>query len=879
MIAARAILRRPESFAITEINYAPYNNASFLALAFCERLFGLVDLLLTKSMSAVKENVGAVNGKNDKSDTASNGVKIKHELDIPKLHSLPSEQQDLYLLTFLANFETHISSLTSESLSFQQGLLKNQLLQIISLQSPTPTRVIRNGLGRCFAAIFEKGDRKQLFETINELAVIVNAGKTEKGIRSKHAAVHCLGEIYRIAGDSATTLSSLICSSLVKSSKNAQSSLGFRAAILDALGKIAKGVRGTLDETLSKEIWRHARNSASDKSALVQVNACVCLEHLITGTTFFRNTADFEVLKSVIWKVCDSSSAAVRRASASCLASMLIQAYSEDAPDRMAPKIKKPKRTNTLKKSNAAVLTGMDEDPPRSESPTLRKGATQLELSLPDIMRQLSAQYVRTSTTNKSRVAIGICYMKVLTGLQSRIVSSNYGLIADHLLIEILSNSSIVHHRYRLLLSRKIIQTLLTDVLSIEILGEAGKLEAAKTLINNTLKDYPQVLKERREPSKNTLIGALDALTRLTQLLGSAFVSLSEACREALAQILQHPSYTVQVHASYCLRAFVLACPQQLIQCASICMNGVTRELSLLSGPRQSARRCVGQANGLAAILSVSPLQPLYSSLEISSRVLSLATNLLKSSSNSELRVSEIQVQVAWVLLGGLMPLGPNFIKIHLSQLLLLWRNALPKPLPNMNLNQKQSIEMGYLTHVRECALGSILSFLEFNGRLVTMDVAKRIGTMLSNTLEYLDTLPKKWIHEDPSQRITTSLPLQDLVVMVRRRVFQCYSRLANCSPLASPEVLTQFDLLTSIMASFADPDNYLQSSLGSSIANTAGSFESIWEVGDNYAFGISGLFYGLKIKTLLGQNCQETHYDYFEVEGCDAVFDHLVGT
>src|SRR3954454_22090196 len=90
------------------------------------------------------------------------------ELDIPKLHALPSEQQDLYLLTFTSDLARHVDSLDGDGASAHQIYLKKEIFQIINLASPAPTRVIRNNLGRAIGGIFEKGDRKLLFESINE---------------------------------------------------------------------------------------------------------------------------------------------------------------------------------------------------------------------------------------------------------------------------------------------------------------------------------------------------------------------------------------------------------------------------------------------------------------------------------------------------------------------------------------------------------------------------------------------------------------------------------------------------------------------------------------------------------------------------------------
>lgn len=805
-------------------------------------------------MSASQETVSNINGEiRGSSEGAKQELLTKFQLNLPKLHSLPPEQRDLYIFTFVVDLEHHLGALGHDEICSKQIPIAQELLQIISLSTPVPTGAIRKGLGRCFTQILTKGDRKILYESVNRLVITIDSRKSDKELQNKHAAVHCLGNIYRAAGDSAISLCSLSCSSLMRLSKPAQEHTGLRAGILRALGNIVEGVNGSIEEGIARDIWKYARAAASgDKAALVQATACNCLEQLVRSTAYFETTGQFEGLKTTIWKTCESSIPLARHAATSCLATILVKSYSDHAPEQLNVKVKKSKKPSRIQ--STAVEEGEEGDS-RSGSPSAKRNTSKLEFTLQELLKQLSVHYVRSSTSNRARAAITHCYVKILRTLNPKLVESEYLQVVEHLLIEILSNPFITHERHRLLLTRKYVQKILADCLGSEILGETGRLSAAKILINDVLKNYPQVIKERPEPSKHTLIGALDALASLIKSLGAAFTAIADNCCHALIQVLQHPSYSVQIHASHCLRIFVQACPQQLLPCASICMNSVNRELGMLTSGRHSSRRCVGFANGLAAVLSVSPLQPLYSSLEISSRVLSIATLLLKSSSKAELRISETQVQVAWILIGGLMSLGPNFVKIHISQLLLLWRNALPRPLTVENSAQRQSSEISYLAHVRECALGSMLSFLEFNNKLITTDVSKRVAAMLQNTIEFLDTLSIKKNSDDISQRNNSSLQLQDLILMVRRRVLQCYTRLISFSPLASGEILTQSNLVTLAVSQFADPENHAPGSLGSSIANSAGTFESIWDIADNFAFGIAGLIQGPIIKTLLGEH------------------------
>ncbi|KOS19218.1 Pof6 interactor protein 1 [Escovopsis weberi] len=781
------------------------------------------------------------------------------ELDLPKLQALPSEQQDLFLLTFVSSLRKHVLSLEPDDCTAQQFYLKREIFQIINLSSPQPSRIIRSNLGACLAHIFGKGDRKLLFETINDLVAIISGGKSksEGESRTRHAALSCLGDVFAAAGDSAIGLHQLACTTLLKLLKSASSNAGMRVAVFTALAKIVGMVGGLMDEYISRDIWKQGRNAASgDKGSLVAVSACRCLKAMVKHTPYFKNSSDFDKLETAIFKAADSSSSKVRHAAAGCFAEALVQGFSSAIVGEGTTA--KNKKLKAILKRSSTIPSMPDEDevPSRSSSPIPGvKRSQDLALSLQDIMKLLASHYVKGSTSNRARATIGVCYGKLFRLLGEKTVQNNYLKILESLTVEVLCHSTISNNRYRLLISRKIVDTIIQDVIGRKILSESGQTFAAETIINNILKNYPQVLPERPEPHKHTLIAALGALASLIKSLGSAANGFAESCRDGLLQVLQHTSYSVQVFAAYCTKIFVLACPQQLMSCLSVCMNSLNRELSLLGTGRNSPRRCTGFAHGLAAALSASPFRPLHGSLDVNSRVLTMATNLLKSSGQTELRVSSTQIQVAWILIGGLMSLGPNFVKIHLSQLLLLWKNALPKPLAKDNVSSRGLLEASFLTHVRECALGSILAFLQFNNRLLTVDVSKRIATMLQSTTAFLKALPSKKTTDDISQRLTPALQLQDLEMMVQRRVLQCYIKLVNQSPAGGSEALLQSNLLTLAISLFADPENYAPNTLSSSIANAAATFESIWEVGDNNGFGITGLVSGFNVRRLPGQN------------------------
>jgi hypothetical protein len=650
--------------------------------------------------------------------------------------------------------------------------------------------------------------------------------------------------VFESGGDSAVSLSPLACTAVLKLLKGAANDAGLRGAIFKAFGRIANGIAVAIDEDVGRAIWKQARNSvASDKSLLVQSNACWCLEQLIKSTPYFDNSNDFEKLQIALWKAMESSSVPVRHAAASCLTQELVKSFSDATEKHVVPKLRKPRKTRK-------PLQGEDlEEIDRASSPAPEKPSTALSYSLLEILRILSNQYCRPATNNKARAGIAICYIKLFKSLGSAVVEQNYGDIARHLFSDILSYPGWQANRYRQLISRNFVQIILERVVG-KMLRETAQLNACRYLLNEIIRDYPQAVKERPEPSKTMLTGALSALTSLISDLDAAIGVLAEQCREGLIQVLPHPNFSVQIHAARALKTFVLACPQQLLPAVTICMNSVSRELGFLGGQRQSPRRCVGYAHGLSAVLSTSNQHPLYGSVDVYARVLQQASTLLKSSSSSDLRISSCQLQVAWIMIGGLMSLGPNFVKIHLAQLMLLWRNALPKPVSRDNISQHSMLELSYLAHVRECALGSIRAFLAHNQRLLTSDISRRLSAMLENTVSFLQSLPSRKTSDDPSNRLSPGLQMQDYEIMVRRRVFQCFSQLLQLSPAGSVEPTAHSTILPLAAKSFSDIEYDAPTSLGAAIASAASAFESIWELGDNYGYGLTGLMKGLVVRS-----------------------------
>ena len=131
-----------------------------------------------------------------------------------------------------------------------------------------------------------------------------------------------------LPGDSAVSLSGLVAQSLIKGLRG--SHVGLRGSVLRSLSLLITGLGSSIDENVARDIWKAARNAASnDKAALVQKYAFECLRALCSSTSYFNNSTDFENLQSTAWRSLDSAVAGVRHAVAKAMAAACTAAFSD----------------------------------------------------------------------------------------------------------------------------------------------------------------------------------------------------------------------------------------------------------------------------------------------------------------------------------------------------------------------------------------------------------------------------------------------------------------------------------------------------------------------------------------------------------------------
>ncbi|CAG8571263.1 21017_t:CDS:10 [Cetraspora pellucida] len=766
------------------------------------------------------------------------------------------EKQELYVFNWLANLERELKRADKEAVKTVQTNLEKQLLKFMSFTSPKPSRPVRQLISRCFVIIYIKGDSRTLFDTITTLQSFVNAGKGASEKEKKLAALHCIGVIMKSIGDRILSLLPETINICLKTTKNTanvsiKEPLIIRLEAINTITRALEGAAKGATELLVKDIMKQLKAGLNDKALIIKDATIKCMHSVAKYThQLYPITAnELDQLLSQMVRVLDGSNQTIRRSVAAYISTLL--AGTQGEVDFLASSTPTKNKTSTTSHPS----THSSQTP---GSPTLSSSPDPVKvvLSVEEMLSHLSTIYNKQSTAREVRSAIVEAYSALFIKLGTNYVELNYAEIAQHLLKELVSHPKNLNSRYDTLNVREHCGLLLRDVIGTRLLSEQGQVTAVRELVQNWVKQWPALTHNQVEPTKLSLVCAVNEISGLLLDLGGAASTVSDVLVDPLINLLSHPSYSVQIAAAWCLRCLCYSLPVKLSELITKVLSFVNKDLNNLTTPTISSdlpKRALGHAYGLAALLSVVPARPLYVSFELSARVFSISTQLIKSSTNKDVAIASIHLQVAWILIGSLMCLGPNFVKLHLPQLLLLWKTALPKPISKDFVSNRTESEVAFMLHVRECVLGAMLSCVLHNSKLITPDVAKRLVALLSNTLAF-STLVGTTFHNVNTQSNSTtsvaqqlpstSLKFSDREIILKRRILQCFVAIR---PTSSYDNLSS-QLLKMCLSNFADPEKNIGSAITAAIAAVSGSFTSVWTTGDEYAYGVSSKLQGMTV-------------------------------
>ncbi|CAO1639306.1 unnamed protein product [Sympodiomycopsis kandeliae] len=815
-------------------------------------------------------------------------------LDETKLQSaIAADQGDVYLLQWLAKLQKTIEHTDLADLQSRQSYLQQTLLRIVSPPAvsndassgtpspspskpssnssatplPRPGRLTRQLVSQCLVTLFQRAESRSLFDVAQQCLNTAAEKANEKEYRV--AALFLLGQLFSSLGNNIMSLFLEIATGTQKIIKQQSLPVIVRYHALLCLQRALTIGAKSLNDQPAKEIIKSLKSALADKAGAVARAAADCVIVILDSQPQFIARADIDAILAIIFKAVESADYNTKRAlsrlAASLLASTQTQTNSSTAASSTTD-------NNNNKSSSADPQEDDDDDGNQQSQPQQQSSQNDGKVSPKQLLAHLSEPFNKTTASRKLRTAILDMYATLFTTLGPLWVQTHYDVIIAHLIDHLPNQPRSMGTRSQVLSLRSGIAIILRRVIAEKMLGEGAQADAIHTICSAVIKRYPVVMPgQPPPPTKYTLVLALDEVTALLRQLGTVPPQVTEALYDSLLRCLAHPSHSVQISAAWCLRVYCTLAPNTLTFTIQKLFSLLKRDLDTLAnaGDRGGAdlpRRANGHARGLATLISIIPSKPLYTSFDVSTQVLDLAVELLRDCGNHPLPISAVEIQVAWTLISSLMSLGPSFVRLHLNQLLLLWRNGLPKPGPKDLQSTAQSSsssaspvpgrpaspaprsdgEWAFLLHVREVTLTSILAFLHHNSHqghnnLLNLDTARRIVALLSNTLAFVDGFAQSHTHLSQEQvpgQERSSLSLLDREHMLRRRIFQCFSLLST-NPAMGP---LQDSLVMVALQTFAEPDRYVGSAAQAAIAASAGNFTTLWAVPDGYAYGVTSL-------------------------------------
>ncbi|KAJ3852125.1 clathrin-coated vesicle protein [Lentinula lateritia] len=745
----------------------------------------------------------------------------------------------MYIYQWLSSTEKKLASIPVDQLKAQQADLEASLLNIVLAAAPYPTpgRATRNAVARCLIRIYSRGETRRLFDTLQSLMKVATDFKSvDRDIYKTpaiSAALSCVGDLMAVHGAQYMSFMAEITVVTLKTSKSSSTAL-LRYHALLALKKSLDTAKRAVTDSAFRDILKQMKSLLNDKCSPVNRAAAEVLISLFSGSDDGRilTLGDVDSILGLAVKSMEGADQVTRQSLSRLVGHILASTQIERA-------VSVPEIPHKNKKD-------MDANDERASSPIQAAAeVTKSMLTPTEMLSHLSSHFNKPNTTRKLRIGLFDCYVALFNNLGAAFVENNYALIVSHFLTEIVSNPRNNTTRYEVLLIRTLVGIVLRDLIGVRMLSEQGQIGAIRELSTSYIKRWPAMMPGQTSPTSSVLVVVLREVAGLLQQLGNAPPPVQDALAEPLITLLAHSSHTTRVTASWALRCFCYSTPLRLPKTIITVIEMLQRDLtSILSpaAPSDIDSRTLGHAYGLAALVSIIRERPLYVSYDVSAKVLDMSIQLLKRAGEHDVKIASVEVEVSWILIASLMSLGPNFVRPHLPQLLVLWRNALPKPTTKDSANNagRTLSEWMFLLQVRESALGAIHCFLQHNTTLVNLDVGRRIASVLGNSLSFANNFITLNIEEPLEPPLPSAfnkgLSVKGREALLRKRVYQCFSILGFSGITDS----TQSTLLQSVVSLFASPEGYSGSTVQAAIASSSGSFTSVWQSVDGYAYGVT---------------------------------------
>ncbi|KAI9298656.1 ARM repeat-containing protein [Neoconidiobolus thromboides FSU 785] len=598
--------------------------------------------------------------------------------------------------------------------------------------------------------------------------------------QKKTALLDCIRAVVDVQGNKLYNYMQTLWSLCLKLIRNSSETTTTRYAATLLLTSIIKSSNSSMDENAVKEIIKVCKSLLSIKSASFIIIGAECLEATIL---YCKNVPILYLNEELplLIKYFEGANFSIRRAMASLISTMV--AGSQASNRKIL--IEKPKKKLAVTTGGARGKNSDGDKDDINSIPTISR-----------MLSSLSILHCKSNTVEDIRAGIFSCYITLFTKLGTSFVEGNYVDILRHIVLDLNPGPSYAPESpFDALVVRQRSNTLLREI-GQKILSEQGQVHAAKSIIELLtewikLMESPEL--KSQAAGKSAVITMIDELSCLIQDLGDAAYAIQDNAIELLILLLETQGYSIQISSAWCLRNICIALPSFLPKLVFRFLTYLKNSfIEVMPLKKSTVKKAMGYGYALGSLISVSASAPQSVMNKLNASIFSIASQLLKSEGTMSFTVADpnifqsqnSKIQVGWILIGSLMCLGPNYVRLILPQIILLFKAYLAKSSIKLSFfdPSAQMLTLS-VTHSREHALQALYLFMVYNGdELAQDDIAQRFLPLLSNALlfykdaaNFISELSEK----DKDEYITNIRKISESVNMIRKRALQSYSLLS----------------------------------------------------------------------------------------------------
>ncbi|EEB08355.2 Pof6 interacting protein Sip1 [Schizosaccharomyces japonicus yFS275] len=680
-------------------------------------------------------------------------------LSLENVNSATEDHKREALFYELLKFEDDVSQ---KSKSEKEAILRDafqELFNCIKNYSDYFGYPTRKLVGMCLESLYKDVEGYRLAQDINTLCDSTSQAKDQKVI------LNFLSIITSLIKEYGTRISQLepMLRLFLRFSKN-NCSYGLRAKALEGIAFILKSSSDFLIEQAYKDILKNLRTNIKSSCINVQCSALQCAAELMRKCQFSLKTSDYEWLKSIVLKKLVSPSEYSFSYLADCTAALALCTSRELI------------YAEIQKKSNA------NEAPPISKI-TFDQHAL-LDLS----MQFLGSLYSQKQfLTSECKTIVTASYLKLFSLFEKDLLNEHIDTVVKNLLLStrlVQPTKSVFMQQQAAQqkgntdeLHKSHISFVFSSFFDSQQLDQSSELQALKSLLDIT----NEFNKDTESLQKIQATCALEAIELLIVRLKSSVLTVQEELLSCLVCTLKNNETAISFRAAKCLQCFLIIAPSNIMTVYNEFSTELKSCFEEVVTPHEridaTFNRLDNLTIGLIAVTVAARKQPLYVSSSMFSELFQTALSLIKASSKNDFLIAQTEIKSGWRLLSVYVSLGPSFTRMQLSQLLLLWKNSLPKPPDSIRTLNVMEINVDLFTRLE--SLQALRSFLKHNHALITPDVRKRVIIYLNNSLVFLKEIPEIRRIELGIRIPGSSMLHPELKLMVRLLVFECFLKLS----------------------------------------------------------------------------------------------------